>query len=250
MHDLVGLPVRLQRPAAIAQHSGPGSIDPYQLAGTSAGVTVEGSFILDAGANTMSGNNTSATGVDGGWPKWQVFGYNLFSFNAGGGSGQRGNLAIESNVAGASTGPGQLYSSMDGTGGWVGNNNNMTGLQVVPGTWYSYALELNSNMALDSLYVSTSASTTPTGGNLGLTGTFTSAAATGAMIIGNSNEGANTFDDVNFFPGSIGGIKIWNEMRSPSDAFSDIWAVPEPLSLVLLVGGLAGLLAYAWRKRK
>ena len=137
MHDLAGLRVRLQRPAAIAQHSGPGQHRPVPVGRDEQRRDDRRLVQNRPGADTMSGNNLTATGVNGGWPSWQRFGYNILSFNAGGGSGQRANLAIESNVAGASTGPGQLYTAYDDSvRSWQGNSNTFF--------WFFYYLLLTS----------------------------------------------------------------------------------------------------------
>ncbi len=79
---------------------------------------------------------------------------------------------------------------------------------------------------------------------------------TGYRDIGNSNNGANAYVDVNFFPGDIAKVDIYNnqltgaQVQGDASAASGGTVTPEPLTLVLLVSGLAGLLAYVWRKRR
>jgi hypothetical protein len=59
-----------------------------------------------------------------------------------------------------------------------------------------------------------------------------------------------TITDGANWPDYLGVLKSWDikNMNYPSTVYLD--AVPEPTSLVLLVTGMIGLLAYAWRKRK
>ena len=55
-----------------------------------------------------------------------------------------------------------------------------------------------------------------------------------------------------YFTGALDEYAVYNRALSGSDIanHASLAGVPEPTSCVLLITGLLGLLAYAWRKRK
>jgi hypothetical protein len=136
---------------------------------------------------------------------------------------------------------------------WITGLPTVSTLNIQPNVWYSYAAVYAPNPQSDVLYVWDNTGTLYTGTSTATVTTCSAGWTTGGWIIGSQNWGQNAWDDVQYFPGYLGGVKEWNELRNSAQAFGDIWAtgtIPEPSTLVLLVSGLLGLLAYAWRKRR
>ncbi len=113
------------------------------------------------------------------------------------------------------------------------------------GTW--------TNAVTDSLYVdgsfagSTTAMPTWTGTALGGASTNTIWGGNGGICIGGSYEGGPGFN------GAMAGVAVLPTALT-ADQIGTLYAggiaTPEPSTFGLLVAGLLGLLAYAWRKRK
>ena len=66
---------------------------------------------------------------------------------------------------------------------------------------------------------------------------------------GLTGDNASTYNYAFFRAMTRSGTGYWDELRIGT-TWGDVAKVPEPSTLALLVGGLVGLLAYAWRKRK
>jgi hypothetical protein len=86
-------------------------------------------------------------------------------------------------------------------------------------------------------------------------GVYRGTANTGHSITANSTTNFNlgySFDgpsDANY-GGGMDEVRIYNHILSDSDVARLATTSPEPSTIVLLITGVFGLLAYAWRKRK
>ena len=70
-------------------------------------------------------------------------------------------------------------------------------------------------------------------------------------VLSNFNQTGMTWAQGDFnYDGTVNGTDLNTVLSNFNQHLSVTGTVPEPSSLVLLAAGLAGLLAYAWRKRK
>jgi hypothetical protein len=65
-----------------------------------------------------------------------------------------------------------------------------------------------------------------------------------------SVDGGDPFTATGYAAGNLNAIMFKSDANHSTGLFDAVGAVPEPSSLAVLVSGILGLLAYAWRKRR
>lgn len=109
---------------------------------------------------------------------------------------------------------------------------------VADGAWHFVAVTYDSSTLEKQLYLN--------GNTLGLSMTMPEGGldvGAGSFRVGSTNNGGE------FCNGLLDDVRIYNTALT-SGEIATIAGVPEPSSLLLIISGLIGLLAYAWRKRK
>ncbi len=116
-----------------------------------------------------------------------------------------------------------------------------------------YVYNESANGSLSGWYSGTSA-TGPSGANTPATITDVGSISTPEWSTGTSSQGTigsgRNDGTRNEFQGDVEDLAIYNTVLSVSQMQADAGITPEPSTLVLLAAGLAGLLCYAWRKRR
>ncbi len=138
----------------------------------------------------------------------------------------------------------RLQAQVNWTSGW--GYSIVTGTTLQTGKWYYAAMETDGNgnalaylydPSTATMYTSTIQATTSGAKNTNMK--YLKIATKG----GSSNNG--------YFPGTIDDVTVYNTALDQATLLAHAQAaVPEPSTLALLAAGLAGLLCYAWRKRK
>jgi len=109
---------------------------------------------------------------------------------------------------------------------------------VSDGVWHFAAVTYDSSTNTKQLYLN--------GNTLGLPMTMPEGGldiGAGSFRVGSTNSGGE------FCNGLLDDVRIYNTALT-SGEIATIAGVPEPSSLLLIISGLIGLLAYAWQKRK